>query len=41
MGRIQTRYLYLISVGTHSMLVILDVKGEATDASASEREIPE
>lgn len=32
--------VYLITLGTHSMLGILEVKGEATDASASDREIP-
>ena len=30
----------LITVGTHDMLGTLEVKGEATDASASDREIP-
>lgn len=29
-----------MSVGTHSMLGCLEVNGEATEASASEREIP-
>ena len=31
---------YLITVGTHSILLFLDVKGEATEASASDSEIP-
>ncbi|WAR14555.1 DEACT-like protein [Mya arenaria] len=31
---------YLISVVTHSMLLIAEVKGAATEASASDREIP-
>ena len=31
---------YLMTVGTQVMLASLDVNGEATDASASEREMP-
>ena len=31
---------YLITVGTHSILGFLEVKGLATDASASESDIP-
>lgn len=34
------KWTYLISVGTHSILGFLEVKGEATEASASERDIP-
>lgn len=30
----------LIVVGTHEISGVLDVNGEATDASASDREIP-
>ena len=33
-------YLYLITVGTHSMLAFFEVNGEATEASASDSEIP-
>ena len=29
-----------MTVGTHSMLALLEVKGEATEASASDNEIP-
>ena len=29
-----------MTVGTHEMLSTFDVKGEATDASASDKEIP-
>lgn len=31
---------YLISWGTHSMFGVLEVKGEATDASCSDKEMP-
>ena len=31
---------YLISVGTHSIVGVVDVKGDATDASAGERDTP-
>lgn len=29
-----------MTIGTHSMVGVLEVKGDATDASASERDIP-
>ena len=29
-----------MTVGTHVMLAVFDVNGDATDASASDREIP-
>lgn len=32
--------VYLITIGTHWMLEILEVKGAATDASASDKDIP-
>lgn len=34
------RTLYLIRFGTQEMLAALEVKGEATDASSSESEMP-
>lgn len=33
-------HAYLISSGTHAMLGVRDVKGEATDASCSDSDIP-
>ena len=33
-------YTYLITSGTQEILGIFDVKGEATDASVSESDIP-
>lgn len=32
--------LYLMRLGTQEMLGVVEVKGEATDASSSDREIP-
>ena len=32
--------VYLMAVTTHSMLLMRDVKGAATEASASDREMP-
>lgn len=31
---------YLMRWGTHSMLAVFEVKGEATDASCSDSEMP-
>lgn len=31
---------YLMTVGTHEILGVFEVKGEATEASASDKEIP-
>ena len=37
----EVRATHLISVTTHSMLLTLEVNGAATDASASDNEMPE
>lgn len=36
----QRQTLYLIRFGTQEMLAVLEVKGEATEASSSESEMP-
>lgn len=40
MGVQKEEVAYLMRRGTHSMLAVFEVKGEATDASCSDKEIP-